>query len=157
MRKITEKNSVSMKLTKAVTALLSAIYCLFMPAMTGAGLLYNGRSYGAELSRVGALFIVAAALMSAAAVLCFFRKKTANVLAVIFSFSGASLCLAMLRKLCIHADRSGWSDKFTMEQISHMYQRRLLPCILPAVLIIAVSVIQLRRKNGGDEEYTSIL
>ena len=157
MRKITEKTSLPMKLLKAAIVILSAIYCLFMPALTGAGLLYNSDSYGEKLTRIGALFIISAAIMSAAAVLCFFRKKAANIMAVIFSFSGTALCLAMLRKLCIHADKSGWSDKFTMEQISRMYERRLLPCIIPAALIIACAVIRMRQKPTENAPYTSIL
>ena len=157
MEKTTKKTGTAVKLLKAVMLAFSAVYCLFMPAMTGAGLLFNSRSYGAELTRAGVLFIVSAVLMSAAALMCLFRKKIWNILSIVLSSSGAILCLAMLRKLCIHADKSGWTDKFTLEQISHMYERRIFPCIIPVMLIIAVSVIQLMRKTESSEQYTSIV
>ena len=157
MRKITEKTSLPIKIIKAVTLVLSAVYCLFMPAMTGAGLLYNHRSYGAELTRIGTFFIISAVLMTASALMCIFKKKICSILSIVFSLSGAVLCLAMLRKLCIHADKSGWSDKFTMEQISRMYERRILPCVIPVVLIIAVSAVNMRQNQDKEEGYTSIV
>ena len=157
MRKITEKTSIPIKLLKIALIALSAVYCLFMPAMTGAGLLYNSAAYGAELTQAGVLFIVSAVLMSAAAVMCFFKKKILNILSIVFAPSGAVLCLAMLHRLCTHADRSGWTDKFTMEQISRMYERRILPCVIPVVLIIAVSAVNMRQNQDKEEGYTSIV
>ena len=157
MRKITEKQCAAVTVLKIIMLVFSAVYCLFMPFMTGLGLIYNSDSYGAEISLWGALFIVSAVLMSAAAVMCIPRKKALNLLAVIFSAVGCVLCMAMLYKLCLHADSSGWSDKFTMEQISYMYRRRLIPCIVPVILIIIVSAVQIRKNQGTVEKYTSIL
>lgn len=153
MRKSTAKTYLVLK---AAVLLLSAVYCLFMPAMTGSGLIYNAASYGRELTVTGVLFLVSAILMSAGTVLCGSRKKTRNMISVILSVSGAVLCLTMLHKLCLHADSSGWSDKFTMEQISHMYKRRLIPCVLPVLLSMVISAV--RSKGTADtENYTSIV
>lgn len=156
MRKKTEKNNAAIKLLKAAIIILSAIYCLFMPFMTGLGLLYNHEAYGTELSLAGILFMVSALLMAVSAVMCLSIKKLPNILSLVFSSSGAVICLLMLKKLCTHADSSGWSDKFTMEQVSHMYERRILPCILPVILIIVLSLLHLGHKHEA-EEYTSIL
>ena len=154
MRKSTEKN---IHLLKAAVLLLSAVFCLFMPVMTGAGLIYNRASYGDGLAFTGALFIVSAILMTAGTAICGSRTDLKNVLSVMLSFSGLVLCIVMLHRLCVHADVSGWSDKFTMEQISRMYKRRILPCIIPAVLSMILSFIGLRRKKRDTGEYTSII
>jgi len=83
MRKSTVK---AVHLLKAAILLLSAVYCLFMPVMTGLGLLYNRASYGKFLTLTGVYFIVSALLMTAGTVMCGSRKKAKNVLSVIFWF-----------------------------------------------------------------------
>ena len=71
--------------------------------------------------------------------------------------------MTMLHKLALHADKSGWSDKYTMAPISDMYRSRLIPSIIPTVLVIFVAVAQLlslelkeerreRRKLKKDKE-----
>lgn len=154
MRKSTEKTS---RLLKAAVLALSAVFCLFMPVMTGAGLIYNRSSYGESLAFTGILFIVSALLMTTGAVLCGSRKKVRNAISVLLSLLGAILCMAMLRKLCLHADVSGWSDKFTMERISHMYERRILPCIIPVIMSVIMSLVRIISRKDDKGEYTSIL
>lgn len=154
MRKSTAKTKL---LLKALILVLSAVFCLFMPVMTGAGLIYNRTSYGGRLAFTGVLFIVSAVLMTVGAVLCGGGKKRKNVLSVIFSLSGFLLCMVMLRKLCLHADVSGWSDKFTMEQISRMYQRRLLPCAVPVAMAVIMSLLHISAPKEETGKYTSIL
>ena len=154
MRKSTEKIS---RLLKAAVLALSAVFCLFMPVMTGLGLIYNRSSYGESLAFTGVFFIVSALLMTTGTVLCGSRKKVSNVLSVVLAIMGAILCMAMLRKLCLHADVSGWSDKFTMEQISHMYERRILPCIIPVIMSVIMSLVRISSGKDDKGEYTPIL
>lgn len=105
--------------------------------------------------------------MTIGAFFCLFRKKTANISAIIFSSGGFILCMAMLSKLAAHADKSGWSDKYTMTPISDMYRTRLIPCVIPVVLVIIAAVIQLlvyependggKRRNYENEKAPSVL
>jgi hypothetical protein len=68
--------------------------------------------------------------------------------------------MAMLHKLVSHAYRCGWTDKYTLQPISSMYKSRILPCIIPVVLSIAVALIQLfsyemiqhRRQRRAEKE-----
>ena len=116
-----------------------------MTALSGAGLIYNGESYGAELKNTGVFLIISAALMIFGAFLCLFRKKTPNILAIILALGGLVLCLVMLKQLTDHADSSGWTDKYTMLPVSDMYMRRILPSIAPCVLTAAIAAVQLKR------------
>ena len=143
MKKNGKKNSQKHPLltaAKVVTIVLAAWFSCAMPVLSGAGLIYNRGSYGAELT-----------------------KNLANVAAVILSCGGFALCMTMLHKLALHADKSGWSDKYTMAPISDMYRSRLIPSIIPTVLVIFVAVAQLlslelkeerreRRKLKKDKE-----
>ena len=130
---------------KAVMLVLTAVYPLFMVCMSGAGLIYNGESYGAELKNTGVFLIISAVLMVFGAFLCLFRKKTPNILAIILALGGLVLCLVMLKQLTDHADSSGWTDKYTMLPVSDMYMRRILPSIAPCVLTAAIAAVQLKR------------
>jgi len=154
MRKSTVK---AVHLLKAAILLLSAVYCLFMPVMTGLGLLYNHASYGKFLTLTGVYFIVSALLMTAGTVMCGSRKKAKNVLSVILLALGFIICMVMLNNLCHYADIRGWSSKFEIERISSMYKRRLIPCVIPVTAAVVLSVLGMRRKDGKSEDYTSIL
>ena len=154
MRKSTVK---AVHLLKAAILLLSAVYCLFMPVMTGLGLLYNHASYGKFLTLTGGYFIVSALLMTAGTVMCGSRKKAKNVLSVIFLILGFIICMVMLHNLCHYADIRGWSDKFEIERISSMYKRRIIPCVIPVTAAVILSAVRIGGRNEKPEDYTSIL
>ena len=145
------RSSPLMKAAKAVLLCLTAVYPVFMAGMSGAGLIYNGDSYGNEISAVGAALIASGLIMAAGAVLCLFRKNLANIVSLICSSGGLALCLVMLHKLCSHADAAGWTDKFAMTPISDMYRARILPCIAPAVIAAVIALIQLFSYEAAEE------
>lgn len=140
--KISKQHPI-MTVFKVITLFLTLVLSCMMPVLSGAGLIYNRESYGGELVRVGVLLIISGAVMTVGAVLCLFRKNIPNVIAIILSAGGFALCMTMLHKLADHADKSGWSDKYTMAPISDMYRSRLMPGIIPAVMIIIIAVVQL--------------
>ena len=154
MRKSTVK---AVHLLKAAILLLSAVYCLFMPVMTGLGLLYNHASYGKFLTLTGVYFIVSALLMTAGTVMCGSRKKAKNVLSVILLVPGFIICMVMLNNLCHYADIRGWSGKFEIERISSMYKRRIIPCVIPVTAAVILSAVSIGGRNEKPEDYTSIL
>lgn len=138
-----KKETFPLKAAKAVTLLLSLYFSCAMPILTGAGLISNRSSYGSKLAETGAFFIFAAVLMTLGAFLCIFRNKTANILSAFLSVGGLVLCMVMLKKLADHADASGWTDKFTLEPISAMYESRLLPCIAPVVIAVVIAAVRI--------------
>lgn len=146
-----KKENVPMKAAKAITLLLSLYFSCAMPILTGAGLLSNRSSYGSKLAETGVFFIFAAVLMTLGAFLCLFRKKLTNILSAFLSVSGLVLCMVMLKKLTDHADASGWTDKFTLEPISGMYETRLLPCIAPALLTAIIAIVQMFSYNDTEK------
>jgi len=170
MKKNSKKNTKKkafIKILKIAAMLLTLCISCAMPALSGAGLIYNRESYGAELVRVGIFLILSGTFMTIGAILCFFRKRNANISAIIFSTGGYILCMTMLRRLAAHADKSGWSDKYTMSPISDMYRSRLIPCVIPVMLVIIAAVIQLlvyependggKRRNHENEKAPSVL
>jgi FtsH-binding integral membrane protein len=154
------KRSPLLTVCKVITLLLSLWFSGAMTALSGAGLIYNSESYGAELTNTGVFLIISTVLMVSGAVLCLFRKKLPNILAILFATGGLAICLVMLHKLTDHADTSGWTDKYTMLPISDMYTRRILPGIVPCALTAIIAAIQLfsqRRPTKKDEKAPSIV
>lgn len=160
MKKKPSKSSPLMTAAKVILMPLTLYFSCAVTVLSGAGLIYNRASYGSEIAATGFFLIASAVLMTLGAILCIFRKNAANILSLIFSSGGFILCMAMLHKLVSHADRCGWTNKYTLQPISSMYKSRILPCIIPVVLSIAVALIQLfsyemiqyRRQRRAEKE-----
>ncbi|MCR4640333.1 hypothetical protein [Ruminococcus sp.] len=144
-KNLAERRSPLMTACKSIALLLSLWFSGAMTALSGAGLIYNGESYGAELKNTGIFLIISSVLMVSGAFLCLFRKKLPNILSILLAVSGLVLCLVMLSRLTDHADLSGWTDKYTLLPVSDMYMRRILPSIAPCVLTAAIAAVQLKR------------
>ena len=147
MEKIKKKQPL-LTAAKAVMLILTAVFSLTMTIMAGAGLIYNGDSYGRKLVNIGTALIISGILMTAGAVFCLFKKRLINIISIICTGSGLVLCLVMLNKLCTHADYAGWTDSITLTPISDMYASRLLPVIAPAALALVISFIQLKQGDS---------
>lgn len=130
-----------------IMAILTVVYSLIMVCMAGAGLIYNGESYGRELVTVGIWLIVSGILMTSGAALSFFKKRVLSIISAVLIIVGLGICLVMVYILCNHADSAGWADSYTMEPVSQMYRERLLPVIVPAVMVIAADICKLRIMN----------
>lgn len=124
---------------KIILIATTLIFPASMVIPAGAGLVYNGSSYGVHLIRIGWLLVLSGILMIAGSILVCLKK---NIASLIFSCSGFTLCMLMLRLIVNHADAAGWSDKYTMELVSSMYLSRILPVIAPFALSAAIAVIQ---------------
>jgi len=135
-----ERNRIKGRIYITAMLILTAVYPLFMVIMSGAGLIYNRNSYGATLTAAGVLLTVSGAAMTAGAILSLPKKRITAVLSLILTAAGALLCLCMLHLLIAHADSAGWSDDRTMEPVSAMYRRRILPVLLPASMSAGTAV-----------------
>lgn len=126
-----------------IMVILTAVYSVAMVCLAGAGLIYNGESYGKDIVNTGILLILSGILLTVGAIFCLFRKRIFLVLSAIFTIIGLILCLSMLYILCSHADSAGWTDNYTMTAVSHMYKSRILPVIAPAVLSLGIGAVKL--------------
>lgn len=151
VKKNIKKKKSLLTAAKAVMLILTAVFSLTMTTMAGAGLIYNGGSYGRRLENIGAALIISGVLMTAGAVFCIFRKSLLNTVSIICTGPGLVLCLVMLRKLCLHADSAGWTDSVAMTPISDMYASRLLPVIAPAAIALVIAIIQLFSFEAAEE------
>lgn len=142
-KKIPDRRSTAMTAAKAAMLLLSLYFSCAMTVLSGAGLIHNRESYGSSLARTGLFMVIAAALMTAGAVLCLFRRRLPGILSIAASLSGFVLCMAMLKKLTDHADAKGWTDKYTLMPVSDMYRSRILPCIIPVAMALFIAALQL--------------
>lgn len=140
-----------LKAIKIIMLILTAVYPLTMVCMAGAGLIYNGDSYGSELVNTGTALIISGVLMTCGAVICVFKKTVMNIISLICTSSGLALCLVMLYKLCTHADNAGWTDNYTMSPVSDMYMVRILPVTVPAVLALLTAAIQIFSYQAAEE------
>ena len=125
-----------------IMVLLMVVYSLIMVCVAGAGLLYNGESYGRELENAGMWLIISGIVMTAGTVTGFLKKSVFRVISAILTVVGLTVCLAMVYIVCTHADNAGWADNHTMEPVSRMYKERLLPVIVPAVMNLAVQMFR---------------
>lgn len=160
LKNLHSEKSPLMTAAKVIALLLALIFSCAMTMLSGAGLIYNRNSYGSGMAVTGFFLILSAVLMTSGTVLCIFRKNAANILSLIFSSGGFILCMVMLYKLVSHADRCGWTNKYTLQPISSMYKSRVLPCIIPVALTVAIALIQLfsydmkqyRRQRRAEKE-----
>ncbi len=146
-----KKKNIFLTVIKIIMMILTVIYSTLMVCLAGAGLIYNGKSYGSSITALGTALIISGIFMTAGAVLCLFRKNLPNILSIFFSVGGLALCLIMLFRLVNHADSAGWSDNFDMTPVSDMYMRRILPVIAPAALAVISSLIRLFSYEGAEE------
>lgn len=133
-------------LMKIIMLLLSAVFSGIFTCLSGAGLIYNGESYGAEISFAGALWIVSGVLMVSGAFTSLFRKSFLRIISIICSAAGGCLCVGVLWKICEHADRAGWHRGELSEPVSEMYIARILPVLIPVILAILTAAINKREK-----------
>ena len=138
---------------KIIMIILTVIFCVLMVMLAGVGIVYNAESYGEQLESYGKLMILSGILMTSGSILCIPRKTFVNIVSVVFSCSGFALCMAMLYKICDHADRAGWSDKYNMTPISDMYKARIIPCAVPVAIAVVVALIQIFSYEASQERY----
>lgn len=138
-QKLPHKRNIFLIVIKIIMIILTVIFPIAMVIPAGAGLIYNGDSYGASLIHTGVSLIVSGVLMTAGAVLVCFRK---NIISLICSCSGFAECMIMLVKLVKHANSAGWSDAYTMEPVSDMYIARILPTAAPFILAVIAALMQ---------------
>ena len=129
-----KRTSIKSRLVTAAMLILTAVYPVFMVMMTGAGLIYNRSTYGERICTTGMLLIVSGAAVTAGVLLSLPKKRSTAVISLILTAAGLTLCLCMLHILTSHADSAGWSDNYTMEPVSALYRRRILPSVIPAAM-----------------------
>lgn len=127
--------------TKIFLIVSTAVYPFFMVIMTGSGLVCNYESYGEKIMYIGIFLIISGILMTAGTVCCMFRKKIFNIVSLILWFSGITVCMTMLYRLCIHADYNGWCRN--LSPVSSMYKIRIFPVTVPFVVSLAVSAVNI--------------
>lgn len=140
---MTEKSKKNILFFSRIFLVVSTLVCpFFMVIMTGAGLVYNRRSYGTGIMYTGIFFIISGVLMTSGSICCIFRKKISDIISVILWCAGISVCMVMLYRLCVHADYNGWNRN--LSPVSDMYKSRIFPVIIPFVTDLILSVTHFR-------------
>lgn len=142
---MTEKSKKNIMFFAKIFLIMStAVWSFFMVIMTGAGLIYNYISYGEKIMYTGIFLILSGILMTAGSIFSMFRKRILNLISVVLWCVGIVLCMVMLYRLCVHADRNGWSSN--LRPVSDMYKSRIIPVVVPFVLDLTISGIQCHGK-----------
>lgn len=134
-------------LIRIIMIILTLVYPLFMVCMTGAGLIYNSSSYGAEITYTGIFLIFSGILMTSGVFLSLSQKKSKNTASVACSLAGLIICLVSLHLLCAHADSAGWCDNYTLLPVSDMYRRRIMPVIVPSAVSTASAFLNIKQNR----------
>lgn len=131
-------------ISEIILAVFTLIYPFFMVMLSGAGLIFNGNSYGIKLMICGILWIISGLLMTSGSILCIFGK---NIPAVILSSLGFVICMVILFIVTAHAEKYAWSmpyyNKFSVADI---YRERIVPVFIPFMLANIISGLRLCRK-----------
>ena len=146
-----KKQPAVMVFFKAVLMVLTAVFPVLMASLAGAGIMSHRDTYGEDVWRMGLLLLAGGLVITGGAVCCLFRRSIMNLISAVFSLSGGALVLAMILKIADHADRAGWSDKYTMAPVSDMYKVRLLPCLIPAALALIIALVQYFSREASEE------
>lgn len=140
---MTEKSKKNILFFSRIFLIVSTLVCpFFMVIMTGAGLVYNRVGYGTGIMYTGIFLIISGVLMTSGSICCILRKKISDIISVILWCAGISVCMVMLYRLCVHADRNGWNRNLL--PVSDMYKSRIFPVIIPFVTDLILSVMHLR-------------
>lgn len=142
MNTVTEKEKITKKILVFLKVLLiasTAVYPLFMDLLSGIGWISAYGKYGSEFTVMGTVMIVSSLLMTAAAVFCLLKF---NIPAVVTETAGFAAAMTVMVKMMNIADERGWSDMYTMQPVSDMYRNRILPTVIPFVLLIITAVLQ---------------
>ena len=142
MNKVTKNEKITKKILVFLKVLLiasTAVNPLFMDLLSGIGWISTYSRYGSEFTVMGTVMVISSGLMSAAVVLCLLKR---NISAVVTETAGFAAAMTIMVKMMNIADERGWSDMYTMQPASDMYRNRILPTVIPFVLLIAAAVLQ---------------
>ncbi len=142
-RKNKKKKSTLLLVAEIIMVILTAVYSVGMVCLAGAGLIYNGESYGKRLIFVGIFLIVSGIFMTSGAILALLNKRIFLKFSAILTIIGLTICIIMLYILCTHADHAGWTDSYTMTAVSTMYKSRILPVIVPVIMVMGIDLFKL--------------
>lgn len=129
---------------KIVLAVSTLIYPLFMVILSGAGLVFNGNSYGLKLVLCGIFWIVSGLMLTSGSLLCLMKK---NIPALILSSAGFLICMTVLFIVTAHAEKYSWNMLYYAEfTVSGMYIKRIIPTALPFILTLLISGFKICKK-----------
>lgn len=152
-RKNLTKQKTVITAAKILLVVLTAVYPFFMTIMTGVGILSKSGIYGKTISGYAAALIVSGAALTAAAVLCLFRKSLPNLLSMLTAVPGFAVCITALSRLADHAEKAGWMGHgaYALMPVADMYRQRILPVILPFLLTCVIAAVQFFSYSAGEE------
>lgn len=161
MQKFSKCTRIFLRVALVVSA---AVYPGLMAMLSAAGWRYN-----VEQGRYPEIFTVFSGWMYAGGillctgtVLCLLgaREKwwQCNIPAIGLGAVGCGACLSVLHRFCAYADQHFSGLDETMEPVSQLYRDRLLPVLLPALLLTVLCVWQIilaapyRRRKRREKE-----
>lgn len=129
---------------KIVLAISTLIYPLFMVTLSGAGLVLNGNSYGLKIILCGIFWIISGLSLTSGSILCLLKK---DIPALIFSSAGFLICITILFIVTAHAEKHSWNMPYYTEfTVSDMYIKRIVPTVVPFILIFLISGFKICKK-----------
>lgn len=145
-----EKFSKIGKILLRIALMLSTlVYPGFMAMMSAAGWMHNveSGSYPDIFRSFAGWMFTGGGLLCAGALLALLGAKpklwVCNAAAAAAGCIGCAACLSSLYRFCAYADQHFSGIGETMQPVSQLYRDRLLPVLLPAVLLLVLSLWQI--------------
>lgn len=138
MEKLSKAGKILLRIALVLTTL---VYPGFMAMMSAAGWMHNvGTGSYPDIFRSFAGWMYAGGgMLCAGTVLVLLGAKprlwTCNLPGMVLGAAGCGACLSSLYRFCAYADAHFPGIGETMQPVSELYRGRLLPVILPALLV----------------------
>ncbi len=134
---------------QVLLVLTTLVYPLFMDLLSAAGWQHNvnAGNYPSLFGAYAAWMTIGALLLTAGTVLCLIGKSCrfwqCNIAALVCAALGIIPCMTVLYQVMAYADQNFPGMRETMAPVSAMYRDRILPTLLPFLLICGLSVWQM--------------
>lgn len=136
-------------LLRAALVISTLVYPGFMAMLSAAGWMYNvrGGNYPDIFRSLAGWMFAGGGLLCAGTFLALLgakpRRWALNAVALPAGCAGCAACLSSLYRFCAYADQHFSGIGETMQPVSELYRDRLLPVILPTVLLAVLCLRQI--------------
>ena len=134
---------------RIILVITTLIYPCFMVMMSASGWMYQFQSgnYPLIFRNFSIGMYIGGGLLCVGTMILFLGNRAKfwkyNIISLICAFVGCAICLTILSRFTAYADQNFSGIGETMKPVSEMYNDRISPVIVPAILLAFLSLWQM--------------